>query len=77
MTSENPKSIMCIPWHEEEVEEDNRRYPDLPATKGECDRCGRDIRVDHSSRMLLEQFPDVPTRCIYCVAKELTEEKGE
>lgn len=64
---ERPDAILCTPWH--------KRMQVGPwvvpgSIKGRCDRCGGDVVVSPSSQLLLSQFPDVPTRCIYCVTKK-------
>lgn len=43
---------------------------------GQCDRCGQAIWIAPSTQELMEDYPDVPTRCLDCVRKELEELKG-
>lgn len=55
--------IIAVPW---------RGEPLVPGSKkGKCDRCGADIALAPSTRQVMKQYPDVPTRCIYCVQAEL------
>lgn len=43
---------------------------------GKCDTCGQDIWIAPSTKELMKDYPDVPTRCLDCVKKEM-EKKEE
>ncbi|MBA7701027.1 hypothetical protein ES703_109755 [subsurface metagenome] len=43
---------------------------------GQCDRCGQDILIAPSTQELMKDYPNVPTRCVDCVKKQLEEEDG-
>lgn len=42
---------------------------------GKCDRCGQDIWLAPSTQQLMKDYPNVPTRCIDCVKRELEEKR--
>lgn len=62
--------IVCIPesWKEKGAV--------VPGSEiGQCDTCGQNILIAPSTREVMKEHPGLPTRCIYCLKKEL-EEKG-
>lgn len=64
---EQPDMIVCVPWGWRTVE---------GATKGSCDKCGCEISLAPSSRQLLREFPDIPTRCMNCAHRDIEQESG-
>lgn len=58
--------IVTVPWGE----------PMVPGSKkGKCDQCGCHISLAPSTQELMKDYPNVPTRCIDCVKKQLEEEQ--
>jgi len=58
--------IVAVPWG----------WHAVPGSiKGTCDTCGGDISLAPSTQELMKEYPDVPTRCIDCVKKQLEDEQ--
>lgn len=43
---------------------------------GKCDTCGHDIWLAPSTQELMKDYPNVPTRCVECIKKQLEEVTG-
>ena len=63
--------IVCVPKGSRSLEECRMVVPG--SQTGHCDRCDQDILIAPSTREVMKEYPDVPTRCIDCVKKELEE----
>ncbi|MBA7608337.1 hypothetical protein ES703_15514 [subsurface metagenome] len=65
--------IICVPkgWNPLEA----RRVVVPGSQTGQCDRCGQDIWLAPSTQELMKDYPNVPTRCIDCVTKQLEKQK--
>jgi len=65
--------IICVPKGRNPLEECRVIVPG--SQTGKCDRCGQDIWLAPSTRELMKDYPNIPTRCMDCVKKELEEKK--
>jgi len=67
--------IICTPkgWHP--LEEARVIVPG--SQTGKCDRCGQDIWLAPSTQELMKDYPNVPTRCIDCVKRDLEKAEGK
>jgi len=58
--------IVAVPWG----------WHAVPGSiKGTCDTCSGDISLAPSTQELMNEYPDVPTRCIDCLKKQLKDEQ--
>jgi len=65
--------IVCVPKGWNSLEEHRVIVPG--SETGQCDACGQDIWIAPSTREMMKDYPDVPTRCLDCVRKELEEKR--
>ena len=65
--------IVCVPKGWNPLEEAGVIVPG--SETGQCDRCGQDIWVAPSTQELMNDYPNVPIRCLDCVKKQLGEQK--